>query len=69
MKKMELSNLDVEQDSLGDSHLTNSTVRRLAWHGVCVRVSSSTQTKRILSNIDGYAEDGKTRPGCKHSCR
>ncbi|MCJ1449871.1 hypothetical protein MMC28_000199 [Mycoblastus sanguinarius] len=56
---MELSNLDVEQDSLGDSHLTNSTVRRLAWHGVCVRVSSSTQTKRILSNIDGYAEDGQ----------
>lgn len=52
---------DIERDAIDEAHLTNTTIRNLAWHGINVEKRSWMTDARptpILSKIDGYAEAG-----------
>ncbi|KAL6720473.1 hypothetical protein ACLMJK_002396 [Lecanora helva] len=54
--------MDVEQDAVDNSHLTNTNVRKLAWQNISVETNSrkgDLGPKAIMSGIDGCAEAGQ----------
>lgn len=54
------SYLDVEQHTLAEAHLRNTTVRKISWRGVNVTVKDreTKQPKLIVDNVEGYVEAG-----------
>ena len=51
---------DVEQQTLGDSHLLNTTVRNFAWRGVTVTIKDreTKLPKTLVDACDGIVEAG-----------
>lgn len=62
------SYLDVEQYALAETHLRNTTVYNISWHGVNVTVKDreTKQPKMIVDNVDGYVEAGKSHSSPGH---
>lgn len=61
MEQASRSVRDIERNPVGEAHLTNTTVRSLAWRGIHVENRSWMTDVRptpFLSIIDGYAEAG-----------
>lgn len=58
------SYLDVEQHALAETHLQNTTVQNISWHGVSVTVKDreTKQPKVIVDNVEGYVEAGESSP-------
>lgn len=52
--------LDVEQKSVDDAYLNNSTISTFAWQGINVTIKDreSSQPKAILENVEGYVNTG-----------
>ncbi len=61
MKQTTHSVRDIERNVIDEAHLTNTTIRSLAWRDITVEERSRMTDARptpILLNIDGYAEAG-----------
>lgn len=53
---------DVEQGTVADAHLRNTTVQTVTWSGVTVTVKDreTKEPKKIVDNVEGLVEAGKS---------